>query len=300
MLAFCQSEYGDVHLWRGRWADAESMLEQSVENFRCSRPAMVGGALAGLAELRRRQGRDGDAAALLERAGSSRAAQLCAARRAFDRDDLLSCVELLERLLRRLPAGRRVDRVPVLELMVRARARRGELDAAGEALDALRDLDRLVGTEALRAARELAEGRVAAAAGEHEHARTLLEDAVDGFERCRAPFEVAEARAEIAATLVALGRADAAQREAAAAHKVMHELGARPEAAAQPPPGLTPRERDVLRLLADGLTNRQIAERLVVSEHTVHRHMTNLLRKLDLPSRAAAAAHAVRSGVAGD
>ena len=53
----------------------------------------------------------------------------------------------------------------------------------------------------------------------------------------------------------------------------------------------------MLRLLADGLTNRQIAERLVVSEHTVHRHVANLLRKLDLPSRTAAAAHAVRSGV---
>jgi two-component system, NarL family, response regulator LiaR len=61
--------------------------------------------------------------------------------------------------------------------------------------------------------------------------------------------------------------------------------------------GLTPRERDVLRLLVEGLTNQQIAERLVVSEHTVHRHVTNILRKLDLPSRTAAAAHAVRSGL---
>lgn len=53
----------------------------------------------------------------------------------------------------------------------------------------------------------------------------------------------------------------------------------------------------MLRLLADGLTNRQIAERLVVSEHTVHRHVTNILRKLALPSRTAAAAHAVRAGL---
>ena len=60
---------------------------------------------------------------------------------------------------------------------------------------------------------------------------------------------------------------------------------------------MTPREREVLTLLAEGLTNRQIAERLVVSEHTVHRHVTNTLRKLDLPSRAAAAAHAVRAGL---
>jgi DNA-binding NarL/FixJ family response regulator len=53
----------------------------------------------------------------------------------------------------------------------------------------------------------------------------------------------------------------------------------------------------VLRLLVDGLTNRQIAERLGVSEHTVHRHVTHILLKLRLPSRAAAAAHAVRSGL---
>ena len=60
--------------------------------------------------------------------------------------------------------------------------------------------------------------------------------------------------------------------------------------------GVTPREREVLVLLAEGLTNRQIAERLVVSEHTVHRHVTNTLRKLDLRSRTAAAAHAVVPG----
>ncbi len=57
---------------------------------------------------------------------------------------------------------------------------------------------------------------------------------------------------------------------------------------------MTRREQDVLALLAEGLTNRQIADRLVLSEHTVHRHVTNILRKLDLPSRAAAAAYAVR------
>jgi DNA-binding NarL/FixJ family response regulator len=53
----------------------------------------------------------------------------------------------------------------------------------------------------------------------------------------------------------------------------------------------------VLCLVAEGLTNRQISERLVVSEHTVHRHVTNILRKLDLPSRTAAAAVAVQAGL---
>jgi DNA-binding CsgD family transcriptional regulator len=60
---------------------------------------------------------------------------------------------------------------------------------------------------------------------------------------------------------------------------------------------LTPRELDVLRLVAQGLSNPDIARRLVLSEHTVHRHLANILRKLNLSSRAAAAAWGVRAGV---
>jgi pimeloyl-ACP methyl ester carboxylesterase/DNA-binding CsgD family transcriptional regulator len=60
---------------------------------------------------------------------------------------------------------------------------------------------------------------------------------------------------------------------------------------------LTPRERDVLRLVAEGLSDGDIAERLVLSPHTVHRHVSNILRKLGLHSRAAAAAHAARAGI---
>lgn len=300
MLAFCRAEYGAVHIWRGRWADAEQVLEASVEDFQRSRPAMVGGALAGLAELRRRQGRGDEAAALLDRAGTTRAAQLCAARQALDEGDTLRAVELLERLLRQLPEQNRLQRAPALELLIRARAARGELEEARASLEPFEELAGLAGTPAMRAARELARGRVAAAAGEHERARTLFEDAVDRFELGGAPFEAAEARAELATCLFALGRAGAAGREADAARAAMLELGAAREVSPPPLPALTPREREVLRLVAGGLTNRQIAERLVVSEHTVHRHVTNILRKLELPSRAAAAAHAVRSGVAVD
>ena len=66
----------------------------------------------------------------------------------------------------------------------------------------------------------------------------------------------------------------------------------------QPLP-ISRREQDVLRLLSEGLTNREISERLFISEHTVHRHVTNILRKLDVPSRAAAAAYAVRGDLLG-
>ena len=60
---------------------------------------------------------------------------------------------------------------------------------------------------------------------------------------------------------------------------------------------LTPRERDVLKLVAQGLSNHDIAQRLVLSEHTVHRHLANIRRKLGLSSRAAAAAWGVRAGL---
>jgi RNA polymerase sigma factor (sigma-70 family) len=153
---------------------------------------------------------------------------------------------------------------------------------------------------------------MAAAAGDHDRARTLLEDAADGFQRSGAPFEAAVARVELATSLAGLGQAGEAEREAEAALARLLELGAVVEAerarrtrdaCARGDAGplalaeLTPREGEVLRLLADGLTNRQIAERLVLSEHTVHRHVTNILRKLGLPSRTAAAAYAVRAGI---
>ncbi len=311
MLAFCRAEYGAVHLWHGRWSEAEAMLEASAEDFARSRPAWVGPPLVGLAELRRRQGRAEDAVRLLDRVGASGKARLCRARLALERGQPAQAVDLLERMLRQLPGERDLDRAPALELLVHARAARGELEAAAQALVALRAVARAVGTAPLHACADMAEGMLAAAGGEHDRACSLLEDALDAFERSAAPYEAARARIELATSLFALGRRAEAEREVAAARERLMALGARAEAeragrilgaagaapVAPPFGALTPREDDVLRLLAEGLTNRQIAERLVVSEHTVHRHVTNLLRKLELPSRTAAAAHAVRSGL---
>ena len=294
MLGYCRAEYGEVHLWRGRWGDAEATLEAAIEDFMRSRPGMVGGPLAGLAELRRRQGRPADAATLCERAEGSSSGQLCLARMALDRGAAQEAAELVERLLRQVPEHRRLSRAPALELLVRAHAAAGDLPAAEAALAALREVEREIGTAPLRACADVAEAMVAAARGDHDRARVLLEDAVDCFTRDGAPFEAAQARLALAASLAALGRPEAAEREAATAQERLRELGA---PAAPPLPELTPREREVLALLAEGLTNRGIAERLVLSEHTVHRHVTSILRKLDLPSRSAAAALAVRAGL---
>jgi LuxR family maltose regulon positive regulatory protein len=303
MLAFCRTEYGTVHLWRGEWSQAEAMLEAGSEDYARSRPAWASIPLIDLAELRRRQGRLDEADLLLDEAGSFSAAQVCRARIALDQGDALRAVELAERVLRQTPEAQKLSRLPALELLVRARVARGELAEAHEALDELRELEPLVATDALRAHVALAAGIVAAAAGDHVGARAQLEDAVDAFESRGVPFEAARARVALATSLVALGRNDEATAAATAALDTLVELGADSEALRArrllnaPVSDLTRREREVLGLLAEGLTNRQIAERLVVSEHTVHRHVTNILRKLELTSRTAAAAHAVRTGL---
>jgi DNA-binding CsgD family transcriptional regulator len=311
MLAFCRAEYGAVHLWHGRWDEAEELLETAVEDYSCSRPAWVSGPLVELADLRRRQGRRTEAGQLLDRAGASSSAHLCRARLALDEGKTLQGVDLGRRVLRQLPDDRLLSRAPALELLVHAHSARGEVDEAAAALTSLREVAERVGTPALGACADRAEAELAAARGELDRARTLLEDAVDCFERCGAPFEAARARLELASCLLALERAEEARAEANAAHDRLVALGAEPDVqraerllavatgarSAVPLGDLTRREAEVLALLTEGLTNRQIAERLVVSEHTVHRHVTNLLRKLDLPSRTAAAAHAVRSGL---
>ena len=294
MLAFCRAEYGEVHVWRGEWAQAEAMLESAIEDFGRSRPAWVSGPLVGLADLRVRQGRAGDAETLLGRAGPSSAEQLCRARLVLAQGRARDAADLLERLLRQLPADRRLRRAPALCLLAQARAATGEPDGAAPALAELRAVERLAGTPLLRACADRAEGVVAAARDDHDQARGLLEDAVDAFDRCGAPYEAAGARQELAAILAALGRPDAAARETAAARERLRALAT---ATAPPLAELTPREREVLGLLAQGLTNREIAARLVLSEHTVHRHVSHVLGKLGLPSRAAAAAHAARAGL---
>jgi len=107
--------------------------------------------------------------------------------------------------------------------------------------------------------------------------------------------------------LATLGRTDAAAAPARVAHKALPGMSAGRGGAlvsgrdaavsGEPAVVLTPRELDVLKLVAQGLSNPDIARRLVVSEHTVHRHLANILRKLGLSSRTAAAAWGVRAGL---
>jgi LuxR family maltose regulon positive regulatory protein len=305
MRGFCRHHYATVHMWRGAWSDAEREFEAAAAAYARSRPAYVSAARAGLAELRRRQGRGADAERLLGQA----AAQVCRGRLALDRGDPQQAQELAERALRQTPSSMIVSRAPALELLIEACAARGEMRRSNAALLELKRVARAADTLLMRAAVHLAEATIAVVNGEHERARPLLQDAVDAFERSEARFESGLARLRLAHCLAALGRRDQAANEVRASLAHFGALGA--AAAAQRAralldalsrprvdvPQVTRRERDVLRCLAEGFTNRQIADRLFISEHTVHRHVTSILRKLDLPTRTAAAAHAVRAGL---
>ena len=123
--------------------------------------------------------------------------------------------------------------------------------------------------------------------GDLERAGLRLVDAADLFERGHAPYDAACARLELARILDLRGRAPDAVRERRRGEEMLAQLRARGGAGP-----LTRREVEVLLLVAQGHSNAEIARRLVLSPHTVHRHVANILRKLDAKSRAAAVGRA--------
>ena len=302
----CRAHYAGVLMWRGTWAEAEQELIECAERIAEMRPAMGAEAYVRLGELRRRQGRLDEADAIFEEIAEHPLALLGLGELCMDRGDATGACDRAEQYLRETPAHAGPLRAPGLELLVRARASRGDLDAAACAAEELDAVALNVGTEPLRAATRFAAGVVALGRGELESARVEFEDATRLFHRNGAPFEAARARIELARALAAATRQQDAHRELKSAGTTLCRIGAahavaQVEAlerelrqAPQHAPGtLTPRECEVLRLVAKGMSDRAIAEQLVLSEHTVHRHVANILAKLGCTSRSAAVADAL-------
>ena len=181
-------------------------------------------------------------------------------------------------------------------------------------MEELRSIAVSAQTAPLLASASLSAGFLSRADDDLVTARRELEDAVDLFDKSGSPFEAACARIELASTLQRLDRNDAAARELDRAIEALTKLGARhligtaqavrnrlSSTKSDPAPAhdttLTPREVEVLRLISSGLSNQAIAEKLFISEHTVHRHVANTLSKLEVPSRSAAVAHAAKHGL---
>lgn len=255
----------EIQRLRGDLAAAERSYADASQCGRDPQP--------GLALLRLAQGRAELALHSIRRAAGD-------AREPFQRARLLpALVEVL------LAAGE----------VQEARAASLELSALADAFGS----DHLLGLALeQRGAVELAEGDARAAAA-------TLRAAFHGLQAVGAPHAAARARVILACACQALGDEDGARLEARAAREVFVALGASLDvarldalaskgasAALATDSGLTARELEVLRLVATGKTNKIIAAQLCLSEKTVDRHLSNILSKLDVPTRAAATAYA--------
>jgi DNA-binding CsgD family transcriptional regulator len=287
MFSICRTAYADVLLWHGDWERAEEELMAAIEELGALRPGRDVDPLARLAELRRRQGRTGEAEALLVRVESHRFHALLVGLLALDRGDAETAIDAAARFLRRVGEADRFERVAGLDLMVRAAVACGDDASAREAADEIAAIAAACPNAPLRAAALLAEGRVEAAAGEAATACALLEDASDLFDAAGAGYDAALARLELASVLRVRGRDGPAAKAEARAGKVLEELGARPPKARVG--GLSAREAEVLRLVARGLGNADIARELVLSVRTVERHVANVYLKIGASGRTARA-----------
>jgi DNA-binding NarL/FixJ family response regulator len=152
-----------------------------------------------------------------------------------------------------------------------------------------------------------AHGSMLLADGDAEAACVALRRAWVAWHELEAPYEAARVRLQMARACSQLGDHDTAEMEMDAARQVFEQLGAAPaleqvrelmpRAASPTIGGLTSREVEVLRLVATGATNRDIADALVISEHTARRHLQNIFAKIDVSSRAVATAFAYEHGL---
>jgi len=314
LYAVCRTQYADMLMWWGRWKEAESELLAASVNLEKNRLGMNSLAIVRLAELRSHQGRTEEAETLFEKVKDQQGARLGIAELSLDHGDGRAALDLIERYLRNTPVYNVTARSAGLELLIRTKAFLNENSGIPEALAELRAIAETIGTVPLRASLKFAEGTMAATNNDHEAARCFLEDAADLFEQSSAPFEAARVRIMLAQSLRELNRKDIAVVEANHALESFQKVGASAEVErakqllqrltlkAHPPeiPELAPlteRECEVLQYIAKGLSNFEIGQKLFISEHTVHRHVSNILAKLDLPSRTAAATLAVRHGL---
>ena len=309
LLAFCRTCCADVYAANGRVDAAEAELELAVRELtaagqrsRCIPPS------ARLAEIRVLQGRYEEAEQLLVGLeGEPEALQARVALR-IARGEPAAAAALLTRRLDEVGWTALVA-APLLAQLVEARLLEGQLDGATGAASALEQIAAERRRERVEALATAARGRIALAEGREDAADLLLE-AVNRFAELDARLDAARTRLELARALsssspeVAIDAARHARteldalgavRDADAAAALMRSLGAKGRAGPRAAGLLSRRETEVLRLLADGLSNREIAERLFISPKTAEHHVSRIYSKLGLSTRVEAAAYAARN-----
>jgi DNA-binding CsgD family transcriptional regulator len=288
----------------GAWADASSEAERARR--RLSEPAhpALGVALYQQGELLRLQGQFADAERAYRAAsqqGREPAPGLALLRLAEGRVD--AAVVAVRRMVdeSRGQLGHPAMLAACVEIMLAA----GHVDEARTAVHDLTKVADAVDAPLLHAITAYATGSLALADSDTAMALTTFRRAYVGWRDLEMPYDAARARVGVGRACRALGDHDAAELELEAAGTVFEHLGARPDLAdvarlmgsSARPGGLTERQCEVLRLVAAGKTDREIAAALHISEHTVGRHLQNIFLKLALSSRAAATAYAYEHGL---
>jgi ATP/maltotriose-dependent transcriptional regulator MalT len=309
LLGACRTIHAGVLVATGRWADAECALQDALEIHGRFVPAMGAPALAALAELRVLQGRMPEAEQLLagrsEHSGSLRAL----ARLRIAQGQPQVAVALLERGL----LGAVDDVVRTMQLLaplVDAHLACERIEQAEDAGRRLADLAAESGVLVGQARADLAAARIAFATHDTDRAAEAARRALAAFGVLGMPLDAGEARLELAraaaATQPEIAREEAraalaAFRELGAARAtdmaaaVLRSLGTHTAARVHGSGELSAREGEVLGLIAEGMSNAQIAQALFIAEKTAGHHVSSILAKLGVRNRAEAAAHAARA-----
>jgi DNA-binding CsgD family transcriptional regulator len=297
----CLVRRAEVLQLRGAWPDAMQEAARACERLSAPRQPALGAAFYQCAELHRLRGEFTEAAhayRAASEAGRNAQPGLSLLRLAEGKIDTASAAirNALDGVEERRARARLLG--AYVEIMLAARL----VDKARAGATELSDISAAVNTPFLAAAAAHATGAVLLAENHPREARTALAAAWTAWRQLGAVYEEARTRALIGLSCWRLGDHDGAELEFEAASHALEGLGATPDVAhldalrrtavSREASGLTPREMEVLRLLATGKTNRMIAEALRISEKTVIRHVSNIFNKLDVPSRAAATAYA--------
>jgi DNA-binding CsgD family transcriptional regulator len=304
LLGACRTVHADVLVAAGRWPEAEHALATAVATHERYIPEMGVAANARMAELRVRQGRLAEAARLLAGAAEDAASLRALALLRLAEDQPQVAAALLERGLRGAE-GSAVRAAQMLAPLVDARLAAGDVAGAREAADQLAAFAQASGIRLIAARADLAAARVALAAGDGD-AVEPAQRALSAFDALAMPFDVGEARLELARataqrspevavgearTAIATFRGLGASRGLDAATALLRELGGAGSGRARVSGELTVREREVLELVALGMSNAQIARTLTISEKTAGHHVSRILMKLGVRNRTEAALH---------
>lgn len=312
LSALCRSIYAGLLISSGDWARAEVELRKALDTYHGIGRPLAAYPLARLADLRIRQGRIEEAEQLTTGWEGHPDMTVVKIRLQLERGEYALAGARLEHLLTRLGSDSPLA-VSFLPLLVRLRIAEGDEHRAVQAANDFSQLARRLGHEHLVAQ----SGLIAAQVGllrDDESAVLRLESSVEAFSMLGMPFEEATAHVDLARAAAAreptlavfearvglelferLGAAHEADRAAA----LLRSLGVAGRKAPKHPGGLTEREGEVLVLLEHGLSNKQIAARLYISPKTAAHHVSRILTKLNLSSRAEAAAVSARGRAQG-